>query len=187
MLTFLGSHKAQKIHDIGGIEAWNKLSEAEQSHLDLEILRSIGRDEIEKLPPTEQRDLQIFIRTGCCMHKDLNTVKGGDKALQESWEKRGKARPILLANKDNTAVLSASDPSNLSAAEKRAAEVSKRGATHVTLLGGMIFKNKDTKKGQHDTYSWWMEKTVGHPVPFADVSNTRYGSHGDAACLILVY
>lgn len=32
-----------------------------------------------------------------------------------------------------------------------------------------------------------MEKAVGHPVPFANVSNTCYGSHGDAACLILVY
>lgn len=153
VITFLGSRKSQKIEEIGGAEAWNKLSEEQNLH-NVNILQSIGREAIAKLPETEQHKLQIFIRTGCCMHKDLNTVKGGDKAMQEYWGGSGKAGPILLANKDNAAILSASrNLSNPSAAEKHAAEISKRGGTHVTLLGGMIFKNKDTKKGQHDTYT----------------------------------
>jgi len=32
-----------------------------------------------------------------------------------------------------------------------------------------------------------MEKHIGHRVPFPDVSNTRYGSHGHAAATILIY
>jgi hypothetical protein len=32
-----------------------------------------------------------------------------------------------------------------------------------------------------------MEQHIGHRVPFPDVSNTRYGSHGEAAATILAY
>jgi len=122
------------------------------------------------------------------MHKDLNCVKGGAKAMGEMWTKLKKTQSILLANKDNAAVLANRSNSGAStAAEKRAEEVSKRGGTHATTLGGMICQNKDKKKGQQDTYDWYMEYHIGEHVPFPDVSNTRYGSHGEAAATIIVY
>lgn len=122
------------------------------------------------------------------MHKDLNSVKGGDKAMQNMWKEEGLTPPILLANKDNAAVLAnATNSSEQTAAEKRAEEVSKRGGSHATSLGGMICRHKDKKKGQQDTYDWYMEAHVGHRVPYPDVSNTRYGSHGEAAGVIIVY
>jgi hypothetical protein len=122
------------------------------------------------------------------MHKDLNCIKGGAKAMAEMWMNLKKTPPKLLANKDNAAVL-ANQPSGtkLTAAKKQAEEVSKHGAVHATTLGGMIFRNKDTKKGQQDTYVWYMEQHIGHHVPYPDVSNTWYGSHGEAAAVILVY
>ncbi|CAA7269207.1 unnamed protein product [Cyclocybe aegerita] len=55
------------------------------------------------------------------------------------------------------------------------------------MLGGMICCNKIKKKGQQDTYTWYMETHVGYHVPYPDMSNTCYGTHGDAAATIMVY
>ena len=40
------------------------------------------------------------------MHKDLNAVKGGDKLMVLFWASIGVPGPVLLANKDNTVILS---------------------------------------------------------------------------------
>lgn len=57
--------------------------------------------------------------------------------MQEFWMVENKTPPILLENKDNAAVLNASTNSlEPTAAEKQAAEVSKRGASHAMMLGG---------------------------------------------------
>jgi hypothetical protein len=139
----------------------------------------------------EQERMTCFVRTGCCMHKDLNTFKGGDKAMQVYWAKNNKTPPILLANKDNAALLATRnadmDSSGPTTAEKRAEEVSKRGGSHAALLGGMICRNKDKKKGQQDTYSDYMAAHVGYTVHYPDVSNTRYGSHGEAATTMMSF
>ncbi|KAF8060894.1 hypothetical protein FPV67DRAFT_312327 [Lyophyllum atratum] len=123
------------------------------------------------------------------MHKDLNSFKWGDKIMQEYWTKFNRTPPRNLPNKDNAAVL-ANRSKGLgapSAAEKRAEEVSKRGGSHTVMLGGLICRNKDSKKGQQSKYDIFMEGSVGHRVPYPDVSNTRYGSHGEGAATIVVY
>ncbi|KAJ3559083.1 hypothetical protein NP233_g11353 [Leucocoprinus birnbaumii] len=79
------------------------------------------------------------------------------------------------------------DSRSSTALEMRAEQVSKRGGSHATMLGGMICRNKDKKKGQQDTYAWFMEVRLGHHVPYPDVSNTHYGSHGEAAGTIIAY
>jgi len=71
--------------------------------------------------------------------------------------------------------------------KKHAEEMSKQGATKLTSLGGLMFRNKDKKKGQQDTYDWYMEPKISYHVPYPDVSNTRYGTHGEAAATIIVY
>jgi hypothetical protein len=188
VVSFLLPMKTKQVEDLGGYNAWMSLSDDERSEADTQIIREVGRQVFENLAEDDQLRFMRFIRTGCCMHKDLNTVKGGDKRMQESWKEANETPPILLANKDNTAVLrhatSLVDPSP---AEKRAVEVSKRGGSHLTMLGGLICRNKDKKKGQQDTYDWFMEKHIGHHVPYPDVSNTRYGTHGDAAATLVIY
>jgi hypothetical protein len=180
--------KAKQIENTGGYDAWNNLSEDDKAKADVQIIQEVGRQVLAALSEKDRQRLTLFIRTGCCMHKDLNTVKGGDKAMQDFWKDENKTPPILLANKDNAAVLNASTNSlEPTAAEKRAAEVSKRGASHATMLGGLICRNKDKKKGQQETYDWYMEEKVGVRVPYPDVSNTRYGSHGEASATIIVY
>ena len=188
LLSILAPLKINQINKLGGQEAWDRLSEDEKAKTDIEIIKEVGKQVFDKLPEDEQRKLTSFVRTGCCMHKDLNCVKGGDKAMQEMWKIFNKSPPILLANKDNAAVLAhRSGMSNPTTAEIRAEEVSKRSGSHATTLGGMICRNKDKKKGQQDTYDFFMEVNVGHRVPYPDVSNTRYGSHGEAAGTIISF
>ena len=188
LLSVLAPLKIRQINQLGGQEAWDKLSDDEKANTDIEIIKEVGKQVFEKLPQDEQRKLTSFVRTGCCMHKDLNCVKGGDKAMQEMWKNLNKTPPILLANKDNAAVLAhQSGTSDPSTAEISAEEVSKRGGSHATTLRGMICRNKDKKKGQQDTYNFYMEVNVGHRVPYPDVSNTHYGSHGEAAGTIISF
>ena len=191
VLATLITMKAKQIEEYGGQAAWDGLSEDEKAGADSQIIREIGKQVFDALPAAEQEEMTRFIRTGCCMHKDLNCVKGGARSMADMWFKFKKTPPKILANKDNAAVLANRDRSSGSseptAAEKRAEEVSKRGGVHATNLGGMIFRHKDMKKGQQDTYLWYMEQHIGHRVPFPDVSNTRYGSHGEAAATILAY
>ncbi|KAJ3505373.1 hypothetical protein NMY22_g17609 [Coprinellus aureogranulatus] len=187
-LAELAKRKVEAIDSIGGVDAWEALSEREQDLVNAEILRTFGREKMAEMDEEDQRQLTLFIRTGCCMHKDLNTVKGGDEAMKAWWVTSGNTPPIILPNKDNAAVINlAKNLDNPTKAEKRALESSKRGATWLTILAAMIFKHKDTKRGQQDSHSWWMYKRIGHGLPFADVSNTRYGSHGEASCLLIVY
>ena len=104
------------------------------------------------------------------------------------WILLNKTPPILLANKENVYTLA--NQSNAlvpMAAKAHAEQVSKWGGTHATSLGSMLFQNKDKKKGQQDTYDWYMEYHIGYHVPYPNVSNTRYGSHGEAVATIIVY
>lgn len=188
VVSFLLPMKAKQVEEMGGYDVWTSLTDEEKTKADGRIIRSVGRQVFEELSMNDKASFMLFIRTGCCMHKDLNTVKGGNKAMQESWKKSNLTPPILLANKDNTAILErASTSLDPSPAEKRAVDVSKRGGSHATMLGGLICRNKDKKKGQQDTYDWYMEKHVGLCVPYPDVSNTRYGTHGEAAATLVVY
>jgi len=188
VLTLLIPLKAKQIVESGGQEAWDRLSEVEKAATDTLLVRVIGQHLFDDLPKTDQDRLTRFIRTGCCMHKDLNSVKGGDKAMQDMWKEEGLTPPILLTNKENATVLAnATNSSEPSATEKRAEEVSKRGGSHATMLGGMICQHKEKKKGQQHTYNWYMEVHIGHRVPYPDVSNTQYGSHGEAAGTIVMH
>ena len=188
VLAILLTLKMKQIDSYGGQAAWDALSDDEKAAADIEIVREVGKQVFDALPLAEQEKLTRCIRTGCCMHKDLNCVKGGAKALEEMWTLLNKTPPILLANKENAYTLAnRSNASMPTAAEAHAEQVSKRGGTHATSLGGMLFRNKDKKKGQQDTYDWYMEYHIGYRVPYPDVSNTRYGSHGEAAATIIVY
>lgn len=188
LVAFLMPLKLRQMEKLGGYTQWEQLSDTEKTVADTAIIRDVGQHVFDALSEKEHNQLTQFIRTGCCMHKDLNTVKGGNRALRDTWAAEDKTEPMLLANKDNAAVLEmCTDPLNPTPAERRAAETSKRGGSHITTLGGMICCNKDKKKGQQNTCNWYMHHHVGHSVPYPDVSNTQYGSHGEAAGVLVVH
>ncbi|EGO03201.1 hypothetical protein SERLA73DRAFT_149599 [Serpula lacrymans var. lacrymans S7.3] len=49
-----------------------------------------------------------------------------------------------------------------------------------------IFNNKDKKKGQHDTYCWYMENIGLVASQFPDTSNVRFQSHIKAVEVVLM-
>lgn len=105
LLSILAPLKATQISNCGGLEAWNGLTEDKKAAVDVEIIREVGKQVFDTLPEDNKQKLTSFIRTGCCMHKDLNCIKGGDKAMQKMWQRLNKMPPIILMNKDNAAIL----------------------------------------------------------------------------------
>ncbi|KIJ05843.1 hypothetical protein PAXINDRAFT_23055, partial [Paxillus involutus ATCC 200175] len=188
------------VSEAGGPPEWEKLPMSQRDALITlkrhSKARLLGREVYNNsLTDSERRERDFFVRAGCCMHKELNSVKGGNAALLTFWSEHGLKPPILLANKDNAATLAVhvdSVTASQSSAEIRALEVSGRGAVKACSLAGAIFNHKDDKKGQQDTYRWFMEtEQQRHPnyrtlqLTFPDTSNTRYQSHVDA-CSVLV-
>ena len=57
----------------------------------------------------------------------------------------------------------------------------------MTDLAGALFRHKDDKKGQQDSFRYFFEEAVGKVFTFPDTSNTRFGSNGDAASVLITY
>ncbi|KAA1479912.1 hypothetical protein DENSPDRAFT_789674 [Dentipellis sp. KUC8613] len=193
-LLLLDVYLAQ-IEAAGGFDTWADLSCELREHAlgsGLGTLAmNLGKTIFEELPGSERRARMLFIRGGCCMHKDLNAVKGGNEAMQAAWSSLATAAPILLANKANANAIQRSEPGTSAAAH--AISSSSRGGVKLGSLAGAIFNNKDDKKGLQDVHAWWFGR-VKHVqegskfiTKFPDTSNTRYGSHCEAAKELLVY
>ncbi|KAH9894908.1 hypothetical protein C8Q73DRAFT_645769 [Cubamyces lactineus] len=202
LAALMGDSVSTSIDKAGGLAAWNVLSAESQKTLYADQLErattALGESLHKELPLDKKRSLDLFLRLGCAMHKDLNSVKGGNAAMMQEWTHLGHAPPVLLANKENTSALREVDlellttasslisVDNLSAAELQALESSTRGGVKLTSLAGALFNHKDDKKGYHDTYTFYFQEIVGRPLRFPDTSNTRYGSHCAAAAELLV-
>ncbi|KAJ7740117.1 hypothetical protein B0H16DRAFT_1378659, partial [Mycena metata] len=153
LVEYLGAWNARKIVEVGGVEGWNALSPAEQTARDVkmmsDIVTALGREAYDALNPADRRMIDLFVWGGCCMHKDLNSFKGGNTEMMLEWRKLGIAGPILLANKDNAALLqNLLDPAQpqdavLTEDQLRAFEASTRGGVKTAALAGAIFNNKD--------------------------------------------
>src|SRR5882762_9291554 len=102
------------IKQAGGKEAWTLLSADQRRDLSAvmikQVLISLGESEYSSLIEEQHRELDFFVWVGCGCHKNTNTVLGGHIAVMKWWEENGLPGPILLANKDNTAVLRTLDP-----------------------------------------------------------------------------
>ncbi|KAF9236179.1 hypothetical protein BU15DRAFT_77278 [Melanogaster broomeanus] len=187
----------EALKQAGGLDAWNDLSKAEQSARESAaqecVARQLGMVAFNSLSEKEQRQWSLIVRAGCCMHKELNGVKGGCAEMAACWEESGFERPVLLANKDNAATLKGiSDTDNTDArtmAELRAFEVSGQGGPKTTSIAGAIFNNKDDKKGLQDVHRQYFAaiKGPGGSTTFPDTSNVRYQSHCFAAEELITY
>jgi hypothetical protein len=188
----LGKRQVNIITDSGGEDAWIALPEnvrkqrSEDAYQDLII--EIGEEEWSNLSDEQQEDMMEFFWVGCAMHKDLNGVKGGNTAMMKWWKETGLTGPVLLANKDNAAILDALPDDNeeeLTLAEQRALEVTSSGAVKATSLAGFLFNHPDDKKGQQKFHQHWFLHKTGKSKPFPDTGNTRYNSHCKAAAELI--
>ncbi|KAF7335877.1 hypothetical protein MSAN_02324700 [Mycena sanguinolenta] len=198
LVHYLAAWNAKKIARLGGIAVWEALSDREKAKEDKalmeEIVTSLGKEAYEALAPVDRRLIDLFIWGGCCMHKDGNSFGGGNMEMMLEWPKIGIPGPILLANKQNAAILrdvldpAVSATATLSEDELRAFQASTRGGVKTCALAGAIFNNKDDKKGQADKHVDFMTKKLGKQHPrFPDTSNTRFSSHGNAAAELITY
>jgi hypothetical protein len=187
LLPILVQESQQKIEDAGGADAWAVLSEKEQADRNAIIYKKLctrfGQSAYDALTEEEKNEVDFFIWAGCCMHKELNSVKGGNMALVAFWEKAGITAPIPLMNRDNTAAAELGS----SEAKTRAEKVTQAGAMKTTSLAGAIFNHKDDKKGHHDVWMDYIEDKLGHLVSFPDTSNTRYQTYCLGACCLILY
>ena len=111
MMPFLQAANEEKIVEAGGPTAWDALSLKEQemqnaeSHCKVYVLLSEGA--FQQLSSEEKKEINFLVWAGCCMRKEMNSVKGGNTVMMAYWSEEGLTGPIKLMNKDNTAVAAA--------------------------------------------------------------------------------
>jgi hypothetical protein len=103
------------------------------------------------------------------------------------WKESNVEPPVLLANRDNAAILKdLSVESDIATpAQERAFQMSSRGGVKATQLAGSILNHADDKKGHHDTFRIWWTINVGCDFTFPDTSNNRFQSHCTGAAALL--
>jgi hypothetical protein len=180
------------IAKFGGQQQWNSLSEAQRLSAEAECLSEavleIGEEAYSQLEESERHKVDLFIWTGCAMHKDLNCVKGGNQAMMAWWEENNVTPPILLANRDNAAVIQhAENIEEPTVAEQRALDTSTCGGVKLASLAGSLFNHKDDKIGQQDTYQYFFQSKQQDVSRFPDTSNIRYQSYCFAATELLIH
>ncbi|KAJ3905934.1 hypothetical protein F5879DRAFT_1072667 [Lentinula edodes] len=78
------------IQQVGGPAAWEVLTPEERSrHLEAmrnRIIHNIGEAKFAKLLEAEKAEVDFFLWAGCCMHKEMNTFKGGCISLDNFWK-----------------------------------------------------------------------------------------------------
>ncbi len=195
LLPHFTKARAKMIEAAGGNEKWEGLDAGEQADLEAnmmeKLLMELGKNSFEKLSPEEKRILKLFIWAGCGCHKDLNSVKGGNKAMMDWWKDNGIPGPVPLANRDNKATLEEIEEdqsdSELTAAQERALGNTSCGGVKAAKLAGDILNNKDDKKGYHDDFRWWWSMHIHGDFTFPDTSNTRFQCYCEAATELILH
>ena len=187
LISVLMEENEMKLAAAGGIVGWDGLSMEDQDARDREVCQAItirfGKQVYDQLDADAKRQVDLFIWAGCCMHKEMNSVKGGNAAMMAYWSKHNLKGPICLMNRNNAAAAAAGP----SAAQEQAEEVSQCGAVKAASLAGGIFNHKDDKKGQHETLQIYLESKLRMRIRFPDTSNNRYQSHCEAAAVLVVH
>ena len=191
----IGAQK-KMVQAAGGPKKWDSLPEVtkteKRAKMVEDVVQELEKGAFELLDAGEKRFLQLFIWAGCGCHKDLNTVRGGYVAMEKWWKEHDIEGPIILANRDNDAVLEERDYAiahgdEVTPAQERALNQSTRGAIKTAQIAGAILNHKDDKKGHHGFLRDWWRKHVNIPFTFPDTSNNRFQSYCYAAAALLLY
>ena len=104
------------------------------------------------------------------------------------WGDNDVEPPVLLANRDNAAILKdiSTEDDIENSAQAQAFKMSSRGGVKATQLAGAILNHKDDKQGHHDIFQWWWMTNVGIQMTFPDTSNNRFQSRCEAAGVLLL-
>ena len=170
---------------IGGSEAYLKLPPHKQvefaERLIYEARICLGERVYQSLSPEEKEIVDLWVWSGCAMHKDLNAMKGGVDMMSKWWGEFGNGMaPVALMNKFKTIAAE----SGLLLEES---SVGEQGGVKLTGLVGSLVKHRETKKGHQDRFRAFSIEFLDTPRPiqFPDTSNNRYQSYGLGATEIL--
>ena len=184
-LEVLDAKGEEMMERIGGHERWMALSEVEQAELGQQLVREtnihLGEEAYQRLSAEEKRRVDLYVWTGCGMHKDLNAAKGGAERMSKWWEESGETPPVELMNKFK-AQAAAATPKN---EDPTSAKGPGRGAVKLASLLGALVKHKDPDKGHQHRFRAFCLRLLHYEVQFPDTSNTRYQSHLYAATEII--
>lgn len=82
LLPILAEEAAAAVQRAGGTDAWAQLSadelEVENKRIRKSIINRLGEAAYNNLPEADRQVADLFVHAGCCMHKELNAVKGGN-------------------------------------------------------------------------------------------------------------
>ena len=179
----LGEKFQEVLRDVGGWEGWKALSRDDQTRrlegLAADIRRHFGELDLASLPEFERRIKLLFLWSGCAMHKDLNTFKGGAVYLAGFWIEAGLDGPVKLLNREQEKLLVEGDKT-----EDDMDNVT-GGAVKLASLIGALVGNRDEGKGCSEEFRTYTRDRLGEAISFPDTSNVRYQCYGDAAAEII--
>ncbi|THU79225.1 hypothetical protein K435DRAFT_698291 [Dendrothele bispora CBS 962.96] len=178
----------QVVREVGGPAVWDTLLPKErETRLESarrQLVRDIGESEFEKLSEEKKADADFFLWAGCCMHKEMNSFKGGCVGMEQFWAANNLEGPKKMYNRDNAAAVQLAPSTD---ASRRANEITKGGAVKVASLCGAVFRHKDRKRGAQDTLRFFFDSVLGFVISFPDTNNTRFQSHAEACAVLITY
>jgi len=174
--------------EVGDWEGWEIRSGEEQAKL-LERLVSevrvhFGKLAFAELPEWQRHIAGLWRWSGCCMHKDLNTFKGGATALGAFWGEAGLEGPVKSLSREKEEW---EELMGIGATDREPNKIS-GGAAKLADLVGALLRNRDEDKGCPEEFRAYCQVNFEEEIPsFLDTSNTRYQCYGDAATELICH
>ena len=154
LLMLVTGENRKMMERVGGLDEWSRLAPEVRDELAKEVFHQcrimLGEQVYQALSDDEKWLANLFIWSGCGMHKDLNTVKEGCTRMATVWLMNGAEPPISLLNKDKLAACLA-NPEPLKPNSKQEADP-ERGVVKLAQLIGALVNHKDDKKGYHNLF-----------------------------------
>lgn len=98
------------VSNTGGARSWEVAPEVDHIRLSEDArqraTRRFGDARFAALSDAEKCRIDLFVWGGCCMHKELNSVKGGNTRMAAFWAQADLTAPLLLMNVHNAAAAS---------------------------------------------------------------------------------
>ena len=167
--------------EVGGWKDLGSRSREDQEKLLERLINEVcvhfGKLAFAELPEWFQQIAGLWRWSGCCMHKDLNTFKGGAMQLRAFWKGAGLEGPVKLLNRKQEEQETITDATAMDCELSKASG----GAAKLADLLGALVQNKEETQGHPDEFRTFSADQLGHEISFPDTSNTRYQCYGDAA------
>ena len=131
---------------MGGASTWDALSANEQKEINSKTHHDLCIDLGEKvfagLGTEEQPEIDFLFWVRCCMHKEINSVKGWYAVMVAWWIEMGLLGPIKLMNKAN-AMATQAGPGPV---QDQAVDALQSGGVMWASSAGVVFHHKVNEK-----------------------------------------